>query len=119
MRLLVGNANQVGELLLRQPEHDPPLADAGADMPVDILGAIGRAPRCGGSVRHIGVGLAPALDREVALALAQPAAAIAVLLFHVHPLFRWQHNASLSVAEKVRTRRFGRSIRPAQAWTRR
>jgi hypothetical protein len=30
MRLLIGHADRVGELLLREREHDPPLADAPA-----------------------------------------------------------------------------------------
>jgi len=34
MRLLVGHADQLGELLLRQPEHDAALADARPDMVV-------------------------------------------------------------------------------------
>src|SRR5690606_12643544 len=37
VRLLVGDADEVGELLLRQTEHDAALADAGADMAVDVL----------------------------------------------------------------------------------
>jgi hypothetical protein len=37
--LLVGYPDQLGHLLLGQPEHDPPLAHAGADMAVDILRA--------------------------------------------------------------------------------
>jgi hypothetical protein len=37
MRLLIGDADKVGELLLRQAEHDPAFADARADVPIDIL----------------------------------------------------------------------------------
>lgn len=37
MRLLIGHADEVGELLLRQPEHDPAFADARTDMTVDVL----------------------------------------------------------------------------------
>src|SRR5258708_34767763 len=35
MRLLVGDANHLGKLLLGQPKHDAPLADARSDMIVD------------------------------------------------------------------------------------
>jgi hypothetical protein len=41
--LLIGDADQLCELLLGETEHDPPLADAGPDMPIDIL----RTPRPG------------------------------------------------------------------------
>src|SRR3954454_14551051 len=37
--LLVGDADQPGQLLLRQPEHDPPLAHPRADVAVDVLRA--------------------------------------------------------------------------------
>src|SRR5689334_1146631 len=50
--LLVGHADQVGELLLRQAEHDPPLADAGSYIPVDILGPARRSPSRGGLGRR-------------------------------------------------------------------
>ena len=39
--LLVGHADQVGELLLRQAEHDSTFPDPGTDMPVDVLGPAG------------------------------------------------------------------------------
>ena len=35
--LLIGDADQLGHLLLGEPEHDPALAHAGADMAVDVL----------------------------------------------------------------------------------
>jgi hypothetical protein len=41
MRLLIGDPDQIGKLLLRQPEHDPPLANAGSHITVDILGSTG------------------------------------------------------------------------------
>ena len=47
MRLLIGDPDQIGELLLGQPQHDPPLADPRADMAVDILGPARRAARRG------------------------------------------------------------------------
>jgi hypothetical protein len=37
VRLLVGDADQLGHLLLRQTKHDPALADPSADVAVDIL----------------------------------------------------------------------------------
>ena len=37
VRLLIGDPDQLGHLVLGQPEHDPSLAHAGADMPVGIL----------------------------------------------------------------------------------
>src|SRR5215472_4273573 len=37
MRLLVGDADEISKLLLRQPEHDPALADSRTDMTVDVL----------------------------------------------------------------------------------
>jgi hypothetical protein len=41
--LLVSDADQVGKLLLRQAEHDPPLADPGSHIPIDILGSARRS----------------------------------------------------------------------------
>src|SRR5471032_3111070 len=43
MRLLIGHADEVRQLLLRQTEHDPALTDPRADMMVDVLGSIGRS----------------------------------------------------------------------------
>src|SRR5579872_711748 len=37
VRLLVGDADEVGKLLLCEAEHDPAFADSCADMAVDIL----------------------------------------------------------------------------------
>jgi hypothetical protein len=37
VRLLVGDADQLSHLLLRQTKHDPTLADPSADVAVDIL----------------------------------------------------------------------------------
>src|SRR5438093_548325 len=39
VRLLVGDADQLGHLYLRQPEHDPPLAYSCRDMPIDLVRA--------------------------------------------------------------------------------
>src|ERR671919_3256100 len=36
VRLLVGHPDQLGHLLLGQSEHDPALANAQADIPVDV-----------------------------------------------------------------------------------
>jgi hypothetical protein len=41
--LLIRDADQVGKLLLRQAEHDPPFADPGAHIPIDILGSARRS----------------------------------------------------------------------------
>ena len=38
--LLIGDPDQVCELLLGETEHDPPCAHARADMPVNILNAV-------------------------------------------------------------------------------
>ena len=38
VRLLVGDADQLGHLLLREPQHDPPLADPQAHIMVDVEG---------------------------------------------------------------------------------
>src|SRR5205823_6164077 len=35
VRLLIGDPDQIGQLLLGQAKHDPPLANASADMPID------------------------------------------------------------------------------------
>ena len=35
--LLIGDADQLGHLLLGEPEHDPALAHARTDMAVDVL----------------------------------------------------------------------------------
>src|SRR5258707_1009473 len=53
MRLLIGDTDQIGKLLLSQTEHDAALAYAGADMAIHILGAAGRAARCGGAVGQV------------------------------------------------------------------
>jgi hypothetical protein len=37
LRLLIGDPDQLSHLVLGQPEHDPSLAHASADMPVGIL----------------------------------------------------------------------------------
>ncbi len=37
MRLLVGDADKLCQLLLRQAEHGPPLADAAAHVALDLL----------------------------------------------------------------------------------
>ena len=55
VRLLIGHTDQLGHLLLRQTEHDPPLAHARADVPVDVLGAGSSRPGLaplGGRLRH-------------------------------------------------------------------
>ena len=43
MGLLIGDADQVSKLLLRQAEHDPPLTDPGSHVPIDILGSARRS----------------------------------------------------------------------------
>jgi hypothetical protein len=43
MGLLIGDADEIRQLLLRQTEHDPALPDPRADMMVDVLGSIGRS----------------------------------------------------------------------------
>jgi len=45
--LLIGHADQLGELLLRQSQHDPPLADPRTDM---VVGSV--RPRAG---PHLGL----------------------------------------------------------------
>jgi hypothetical protein len=42
MRLLVGDTDQVRHLLLRKAEHDAPFPNAGADMPIRVVRAVGR-----------------------------------------------------------------------------
>ena len=55
VRLLVGDADQLGHLLLGQAEHDPALADAQADIVVDVEGpAATAAGPPGGLVRPAG-----------------------------------------------------------------
>jgi hypothetical protein len=39
--LLIGDADQVGELLLGQAQHDPALPNPRADVAIDILGPPG------------------------------------------------------------------------------
>src|ERR1700730_684811 len=48
VRLLISDPDQISQLLLGQTKHDPALANACSDMPIDILGAAGRATRRGG-----------------------------------------------------------------------
>ena len=58
VRLLIGHADQIGELLLCQTEHDPPFANAGSDVPVDILGSARRPTRRRGRARRrVGLGI--------------------------------------------------------------
>src|SRR5262245_30374629 len=45
VRLLIRDPDQIGELLLRQSEHDAALANARSHILVDVLGAAGRASR--------------------------------------------------------------------------
>ena len=42
VRLLVGDADQLGHLLLGQAQHDPPLAHPRSDIPINVL-----SPRTG------------------------------------------------------------------------
>jgi deoxyribonuclease V len=49
VRLLVGDADQLGHLLLGQAEHDTPLADAQADVAIDVQSA---APAAGATAGH-------------------------------------------------------------------
>jgi hypothetical protein len=39
--LLIGDADHVGHLLLRQTQHDAPLSDTHADMAIDVSSPIG------------------------------------------------------------------------------
>src|SRR5258706_12229467 len=54
VRLLVGDADQVGKLLLGQAQHDAALAHPRPDMTVDVLGAARGAARGGGAKRRGG-----------------------------------------------------------------
>jgi hypothetical protein len=38
VRLLIGDADHLGELLLREPQHNAPLANARSDMVIDCGG---------------------------------------------------------------------------------
>ena len=51
--LLVGHADQVGQLLLGQAQHDAALADPRADVVIDILRPPGRAARRRGAVGQL------------------------------------------------------------------
>jgi hypothetical protein len=54
VRLLVGDANQIGKLLLRQTEHNTSLANARPDMAIDILGSARRSTgRYNGARRRV------------------------------------------------------------------
>jgi hypothetical protein len=52
VRLLIGDPDQFGHLLLRQAEHDPSLAYASADMPVGILRTSPAGPRLRARIDH-------------------------------------------------------------------
>jgi hypothetical protein len=41
--LLIGDADQIGKLLLCQAEHDPPFTNPGSYIPIDILGSARRS----------------------------------------------------------------------------
>src|SRR5260221_11678453 len=77
MGLLIGDANQLGELLLGQPQHDRALAYPRADMAIDVLSAPGRAARRRGVVGGVAV-----------LAAIPPRLDAGVLLGHLGPLDR-------------------------------
>src|SRR5229473_3306298 len=55
MGLLIGDADQIGELLLGQAQHDAALAHPRADVAIDILSAPGRAARRRGAVGRVAV----------------------------------------------------------------
>src|SRR5579863_9361858 len=75
MGLLIGDADQIGQLLLGQAQHDPALANPRADVAIDILSAPGRAAGRRGAVGR------------VAVLAAFPARLVAgVLLGHLGPL---------------------------------
>src|SRR5579875_1892766 len=82
VRLLIGDADQIGQLLLGQTEHDPPLANAGADMPVDLLRAARGAARRGGCAARFGGAGALSGDGP---SLAPPRLDDFLLLFHRAP----------------------------------
>jgi hypothetical protein len=42
VRLLIGDANQIGQLLLCKAQHGAPLADAAPDMPINLLCTVGK-----------------------------------------------------------------------------
>src|SRR5204862_6605468 len=75
VRLLVGDPDQIGQLLLGQPQHDPPLPDSRPDMAVDILSPPGRTAHRGGAASRKG--------GAAALRRAGPGR---LMLFHAGPL---------------------------------
>src|ERR1700704_3213892 len=83
VRLLVGDADQIGELLLGQAQHDAALAHPRPDMTVDVLGAARGAARGGGAKRRDG---GRAGGHAMLHAFLHRGGAGLVLLFHVAPL---------------------------------
>src|ERR1700736_3773200 len=67
VRLLIGDPDQISQLLLGQTKHDPPLTNAGADMPIDILGSAGRATRRCGCAQPIRPGAAGTRSKSIAI----------------------------------------------------
>ena len=61
VRLLIGDPDQLGHLLLGEPEHDPALAHPRPDMPVDVLRA-----------RAAGTGIGARLDHHCRHRLLHP-----------------------------------------------
>jgi len=56
VRLLIGDTNQISQLLLRQTEHNASLANARPDVAIDILGSARRSThRYGGARRRVGL----------------------------------------------------------------
>src|SRR6266568_4522030 len=86
MGLLIGDADQVGQLLLGQAQHDPTLANPRADMAIDILSAPGRTTRRRRPVRRVAI-LAAFASRLDAW----------VLLGHLGPLDKVVSSGSRSV----------------------
>src|SRR5262249_19505250 len=66
VRLLIGDTDQIGQLLLGQTKHDSPLTNAGTDMSIDILGSAGRAARRCSCVQPIRLGTAGTRSKSIA-----------------------------------------------------
>src|SRR6266699_1817924 len=93
VRLLVGDPDQIGQLLLGQPQHDPPLPDSRPDMAVDILSPPGPTERSSTALSARGpapvrrsTGAGPRAERAVLLRSVGPGRVVCCCFMSVHSI---------------------------------
>jgi hypothetical protein len=100
VRLLIGDADQIGELLLSEAEHDPPLADARTDVAIDVLRPARRSPRSGrvaGRRHDVGFGSGRFGTKRCDPVLVSHLAPLAQLMIPAQPEARFHRRVGISV----------------------